>query len=478
MTEDLDHVPDMDALSRTCPQCGASADWPDCEACGFAFDPTPMPAAIDLDAAAAELVKPPEPELLQAVPLADLMTTTPPAVRFVVDPIIPRNVVTLLSAHGGSGKSILALAIAAHVAAGRPWAGFPVIQGRAVFVSLEDPGDVVRYRLRKIVEACGLDADAVLSGLAILDGTDLSAGLIFETWSDGARVLLESPAMTGLRDAAKDAALIVVDNASDAADFDENVRRFVRRFVRSLAKLARDNGAGLLLLAHIDKTAARYGAAGESYSGSTAWHNSVRSRLALLAKDGGTVEMAHEKANLSAKAEPRLFAWTDGGVLVATTAQAAQAGEQAASALLANEDAGHVLEALLTAYRGGVAVSTARTGSHAARVTLAACGLPDHLTSGHAARFYRALDVLLKDGRAVIEEVTTSDRKTRERILPAPVLRASNSAPPVPPHPHSEDWRTRYAPVAPILRQSEPAQLAQTPPPRPKWADPDPKEAA
>lgn len=27
----------MDALARTCPTCGARAEWPDCEACGHSF---------------------------------------------------------------------------------------------------------------------------------------------------------------------------------------------------------------------------------------------------------------------------------------------------------------------------------------------------------------------------------------------------------------------------------------------------------
>src|SRR5690606_27637354 len=123
------------------------------------------------------------------------------------------------------------------------------------------------------------------------------------------------------------------------------------------AKLARENDAALLLLAHIDKTAARYGSNGESYSGSTAWHNSVRSRLALLPNKAGAVELLHEKANLSRPAEPRLFNWSDAGVLVPTTAEAAQAGAQARDALLAGEDAEHVLDAIQRAHAAGVNVS-------------------------------------------------------------------------------------------------------------------------
>lgn len=207
---------------------------------------------------------------LTPVPLADLMTTTPQPVRFVVDPIIPRRVATMLSAHGGAGKSTLALSIAAHVAAGLAWAGFPVARGRALFVSLEDPGDIVRVRLRRILEEHALPVDTVLSALSVLDGADLSNGLMHELASDGVRRLAETEAFATIREHAAAADLIIIDNASDAVDFDENSRRHVRQFIRALARMARDADAGLLLLAHVDKATARHGSSGETYSGSTA----------------------------------------------------------------------------------------------------------------------------------------------------------------------------------------------------------------
>ncbi len=480
---DFDEIPDPDVLSRTCPGCGAAATWPDCEACGFDLTgPQPDPAPSSLDAEAGAVLDEAEPPRLVPVPLEDLMRTEPPAVRFVVKPIIPRRLATLLSAHGGTGKSSLALTIAAHVAAGQPWAGFDVIQGRALVVSLEDPGDVVRWRLRRIVEAFELDPKAVLSAVVVLDGSDLRDGIMHERMFEGVRYLVESPPFKELREHAAGASLIVLDNASDAADFNENERRHVRHFIRALAKLARDADAGLLLLAHIDKTAARYGSQGESYSGSTAWHNSVRSRLALLAQDGGTVELVHEKANLTAKAEPCLFAWSADGVLLPTTAQAAQAGALAASGILAAEDARHVLDALLTAHRGAAPVSASREGAHSARTTLANCGLPEELAKGSAARFYRALDLLLSDGRAVIEEITTADRKTRKRLFPAPNLRAQPLRASIPPYPPSDDGRTGCAPIAPVMRPTDERGSAHPIQP-PAWAidpkaGPDPEKVA
>ena len=107
----------------------------------------------------------------------------------------------------------------------------------------------------------------------------------------------------------------MVDNASDAFAGDENNRRQVRAFMRMLVEVARANDAGLVLLAHVDKSAAKFGANRNSYSGSTAWHNSARSRLALTERDG-RIELIHEKHNLGPAAEPVPLFWSASGVLM------------------------------------------------------------------------------------------------------------------------------------------------------------------
>lgn len=382
--------------------------------------------AAALDAATAGASEPKRSALVR-VPIDDVMTTTATAVRFLVEPHIPRGVVTMLGGHGGAGKSNLALTIAAHVAAGRSWCGLPVIQGRVVYVSLEDPGDLVRYRLRRIIEAYGLPADAVLANLMILDGTDLPAGLMFEANLHGTRGLIETDAMDGLREAVQGADLVIIDNASDAADFDENVRRYVRQFVRTLAKLARDNDAGVMLLAHIDKAAARHGSQGNSYSGSTAWHNSVRSRLALLPKDGA-VELVHEKANLSRPAEPMLFTWSDSGVLMPAATGRAEGAPM---------DTEHVIRALRAAQAASVDVGAARTGPSTAQSILATFDeLPEHLRGpkGRSA-FWSAVGKLQASGTVEIKTITTPQRKQRKVMVLCASSDGLESARANPPHP-------------------------------------------
>ena len=107
-----------------------------------------------LDERAEAMLQEVEPDASHLVPvsIANLLTTPTPAPPFVVDGLIPRRVVTLLGGHGGAGKSNIGLTLCAYVAGGEhTWAGHRVEDGRALYVSLEDSGEVVRHRLRNIV---------------------------------------------------------------------------------------------------------------------------------------------------------------------------------------------------------------------------------------------------------------------------------------------------------------------------------------
>ena len=366
---------------------------------------------------------------LRPVPLGDLLTTPTPAPPFVIHGLIPRREVTLLGGHGGAGKSIIGLTLCAHVAAGaHAWAGFTVEDGHALFVSLEDPGDVVRWRLRRIVEACRLDAEKIGRRLHILDGTGSDASLAGEVNDAGVRRLAFTAAMGEVADAAAGKRLIVIDGASDAFDADENSRRQVRAFVRELARITREADTGLILLAHIDKAAARFGSQGNSYSGSTAWHNSVRARLALVAGDGA-VELVPEKLQHAKMAEPIPLAWTDAGVLIPTDRRAAQAGAEAARAEQATEDAEHVLAAIAAAENAGATVYTGRSGSHSALSSLRTFELPGEIIAGRSERFWRALDALLADGRIAAVEFKNSQRNTRMKYVPTAAVKRCTTPP-------------------------------------------------
>lgn len=286
---------------------------------------------------------------LQAVPLEDMARVTASPVGYALNPYYPRRLTTLLGGHGGIGKSWLALIHAAHVAAGCDWGPLAVTQGRVVFLSFEDEGEIVRWRLRCIVDAYDLPQAAVVANLTVLDGSDAETELAIES-ADGAGLDF-TPLMGLVSDAVRGADLVFIDNASDTYGANENARLPVRRFVRRLTQEAKANDAAVVLLVHIDKQAARSGGKDNHYSGNTAWHNSARSRLALVKSDTAGIELLHEKANHAATAEPVALQRAAHGVLMPVSAVAAQAAQASAQALVAQSDADDVLAVLTTAAR-------------------------------------------------------------------------------------------------------------------------------
>lgn len=296
------------------------------------------------------------------------------------------------------------------VAAGLPFAGHEVDRLPVLFVSLEDEPSIVRLRLRRIIESYRLDAGEVLPRMSLLDGTQAFSALMTE--GNGVNAPPQfTQAFRELAEQAQGAGLIIVDNASDAFDANENSRRAVRAFVRGLAAIARKNNAAVVLLAHIDKAAARNGGQGNSYSGSTAWHNSARSRLALTEKDGAIV-LEHEKANLSKLADPLRLTFTDGVLMP-------EAGTGGAMLTSEHFDQAEIVRALLAATEAGINVPASLTpGAHSAMKALEP--LPEYgqtfkgkAGSGRAA----ALVKLRRDGRVREESYPGPHRKTKTRLV-------------------------------------------------------------
>ena len=238
---------------------------------------------------------------------------------WAVEGYVPCGVVTLFAAHGGTGKSLLALMLSVSTALGRDWLGVPTRQANVVFYSAEDPQEVVLRRLHRICQHIAVDPLDLVGRLLLLDATEGDPVLFTIKRTDGINHGVTTRAHADLADYIRqhDVGLVVVDNASDAFDGDEINRSHVRGFLRQLVHLVRDQEGAVLLLAHVDKTTSRAGKlpmSGETYSGSTAWHNSVRSRLFLLEIEPGQLELRHEKSNLGRKREPIRLEWPDGGL--------------------------------------------------------------------------------------------------------------------------------------------------------------------
>lgn len=198
-----------------------------------------------------------------------------PPRRWHVPDLIPSANVTMLSGDGGTGKSLIATQLAVSTVTDRNWLGHRVAHGRALFASAEDSEEELHRRLADIVRdyrvgfehLTGLQLvslagkDAVLAApeprSSILKATDL-----FVTVK--AHVNATRPA------------LVVLDTLADLFGGSELDRAQARQFIGLLRGLALDHECAVLLLAHPSMSGI---ASGTGASGSTAWNNSVRSRL-------------------------------------------------------------------------------------------------------------------------------------------------------------------------------------------------------
>lgn len=206
-----------------------------------------------------------------------LIGKAPPREWFVKD-LIPLKTTTMLSGDGGTGKSLIALQLAACGAAGKPWLGQPMLRQETLYIGAEDERDEIWRRLENINAAIGCTPkDLALLSLRSLAGEDALLAI------DGT-VLNPSALYSEIDQYAAQTApkLIVLDTLADLYPANENDRAKVRQFVQFLNRLALKRECAVLLLSHPSLTGMSQGTGA---SGSTGWNNSVRSRLYLTRDD-------------------------------------------------------------------------------------------------------------------------------------------------------------------------------------------------
>ena len=257
------------------------------------FRPEPLaPVTINLG---------PKPErataALEPAPIdwTHLAQTAPEPATFALAGWMPARTTTLLSANGGVGKSNLSLQLAAAVALSRPFLGLDTARGKVLLLSAEDETRTVHFRLGNICADLGVSLADLEDKLVAYDLTQTDCVL----WRDGA----PTARMQWLSDVVDQhqAQVVIIDNASDVFSSNENDRAEVRGFMRALNVIAQHSAAAVLLLAHVDKASVRMGAGQDTnstFSGSTAWNNSARSRWAMTRDSDRLVTLRHEKCNL------------------------------------------------------------------------------------------------------------------------------------------------------------------------------------
>lgn len=246
---------------------------------------------------------------------SDLADTPVPDRKWLVPDLVPSRTVTLLGGDGGTGKSLLALQLAYAVATGSAWLEREVVGGTAVFISAEDDKAELHRRLDDVVRAEGRTlADLGRLTMRSLAGEDaLLAGLDRTTGALAATALFLEIEKRLQNEAPE---LLVLDTLADLFPGNENDRAQARQFIGLLRGLAIRHDCAVLLLAHPSLSGLN---SGNGTSGSTAWNNSVRSRLYLerVVQDGYEANpdarvLSTKKANYGRTGGEISMTWKDG----------------------------------------------------------------------------------------------------------------------------------------------------------------------
>jgi RecA-family ATPase len=272
---------------------------------------------------------------------------SPPERRWIVRNRIPARNVTLFSGEGGVGKTLLTMQLAVATVLGRDWIGELPEPGPVMFITAEDDEDEIHFRMTKIVQHYGTSFRA-LGDLHFLSlaGKDAVMAVV-----DGKGIVRPTPLFAQLQATARviRPRWIGLDTAADIFICDERNRTEARQCIGLLRGLCLEIDTAILLLSHPSLSGI---ASGSGMSGSTAWNNSVRSRLYLKAPNKQGDEDDDEsdvrvletmKANYGPKGEPIRLVWKDGLLLT-------EPGSTSLEKLSHEEDAKAIFLAILERY--------------------------------------------------------------------------------------------------------------------------------
>jgi RecA-family ATPase len=238
-----------------------------------------------------------------------------PEREWLVEGFIPHRTVTLWSGDGGSGKTQTALQLIVAVALRKQWLGRDVGPGPCLLYTAEDEADELHRRLATTVQKAGHEL-CQLDGVRLIPMAGRDA-LLAE--SNKASRIVYTRLFTKLKAEVEllKPRLVVIDPAADVFGGDEINRSQVRSFVSGLSALALECDCAVVLLSHPSLTGLN---SGTGTSGSTAWSNSVRSRLYLQAvkDDPDRRVLKVVKANYGRTGEEIKIRWDDGVYVVDT----------------------------------------------------------------------------------------------------------------------------------------------------------------
>lgn len=243
---------------------------------------------------------------------ASLVGLTIPPREWLVEGLIPHGTVTLLSGDGGLGKSLLMQQLMTSAATGKDWLGLKPRKCRAFGLFCEDDNNELSRRQKAICESLSISLEDCFD-MEWLSGDGIDPVLMEFGNSDAGNT---TPLFDELIDYLewREVELVIIDTAADTFAGNEISRIQVRNFInRALRVIAARLGATVILTSHPSVAGMRDGT---GISGSTAWNNSVRSRLYLTRPENErntNIRLLQMKKSNYGSTEPELrIVWQDG----------------------------------------------------------------------------------------------------------------------------------------------------------------------
>lgn len=254
------------------------------------------------------------PELLNIFHPADWGGTQPPSRSWRWQNFIPDNQATLLTGAGASGKSLATQQMATCIAMGLPFLGVETRRAPSLYITCEDDMDELHRRQDAINAALGISAEDTRGHLFLVSLQGEIANELATFSQDGEMTIAPRYYQIEQTCLAHKVRHLTIDNTAHTFAGNENDRHQVAAFVNLNNRLAQTINGTVVMVGHPNK-------AGDSYSGSTAWENQVRSRLYLeipkRGDEGVPVDpdmrvIRNEKANYSQRGSEVTFYWLKG----------------------------------------------------------------------------------------------------------------------------------------------------------------------
>jgi len=195
---------------------------------------------------------------------------------WLVKELLMYQYITVLIGGGGMGKSTFTLVLAAHMAVGQSFMGYPATAPtRSIVYNAEDD---LTEQSRKLLAICllyRLDYYAVRKNILLISSEDWPITFAYKSNN---QVMINEPHIKALIDMARDTdiGMVGLDPAVELHNLDENNPTDMKSFMSVLRRIAREANVAVVLGHHTSKGVAADTGNAEKSRGSTAITNAAR----------------------------------------------------------------------------------------------------------------------------------------------------------------------------------------------------------